>query len=485
MNVINSNKNKRSATLIVVVVVFVLWLFLSSTSSSLPSTIHLSQNIEQTLEPTPSSSSYHHRETIHINNSHNIFQHQLSANTPPLCILPVGDSLTQGVEMYTGYRAFLKKEILRTFEKNKNVHFVGSKVGTCVLGKPTNIFDPLRSSSSSTSKIKRDTVFESKVLKRIRENEHDEQKFFFEELHEGHCSWGARLLRERLDQVIVTKTVDEKRLRQAKSNLKNNQPLIRGPQSSLLASKFQDHPCRVLKKSAVQEHLHNSDDEDDDGSLLFRYDIALLMIGHNNVFQIASFCKMKEGRRLSKEALEFLLTIRKKGRKRTSHHRHSGGNLSSEAGDDDDDTRQEQFFKFLSQKEKCAYSVLKSDFVPHIEAMISKLLGGDDFKNNDNNIEGEDDVAPSASSSFPKLIIGLNPPTGFPNINILLHYVLKETVRKYSMKQLLSVRDRISLASFPHFGFGKEKHTFDSTHPNEEGAKILAQGWSEAIKKVL
>lgn len=138
-------------------------------------------------------------------------------------------------------------------------------------------------------------------------------------------------------------------------------------------------------------------------------DAVLLMVGHNDAFQIAKLCKIKEEER--------------------------PGNAA---------------------KEQCArkhFEYFRTNLNEIIDVLISART---------------DDTTPIY------VFWGLNPPTGFPLLDPLLHETI-EDVAANSSRRVSSTTVRFSSS------WKKFEHTFDTTHPNAKGAQLLAEGWFSAI----
>ena len=93
------------------------------------------------------------------------------------------------------------------------------------------------------------------------------------------------------------------------------------------------------------------------------------------------------------------------------------------------------------------------------------------------------------------VIVGLNPTTGFPILDMMLHALIRVSVdvANAAAEAIHGGDDahrcgaqRVSLASFPGFkAGGSVRHTLDSTHPNDAGAKVIADGWNAALRAYL
>ena len=227
------------------------------------------------------------------------------ASSYNVCIAPVGDSLTQGVDPYGSYRpvllALLKKEL-----PDFAFASVGTRKGVCKMGAPGVI------------------VGEHGITSDVR--------------HQAYC--GA-----------------------------NSAILLRSVQSSGFVWPLS---CDVR--------------------------VALLLVGHNDAFQVAKLCKARE--------------------------------WSSDAG-----------------VSRCAKPHLLADFADNLRRLLQHL------------------VALRTS----RILVGLNPPTGFPAIDVVLHSVIQATVAEEAFQGI------VSTVSFDNFV--PRKHTFDTTHPNAAGVRLLASAW--------
>lgn len=249
----------------------------------------------------------------------------------------------------------------------------------------------------------------------------------------------------------------------------------------------------TLQRCIVNDHGSSSSD------IYLRIDAALLLIGHNNVFQTAAFCRMKEGQAVPGELRLWLKVFRgahdvKTDQALTAWLRTNSGNKKGGGG---------------GGGLACAWKMLRSEFVPHLAATIDALLGG--VEPNSAAAAGAaaaaavagavgdgaglsllSDAAASGAEAT-RVVVGLNPKTGFPILDAMMHALIRSVVaekqQEYSSAAMsagavVSGVARVVTAAFLGFGEGPEKHTFDSTHPNDTGAKIIAAGWKAALEEL-
>ena len=124
-----------------------------------------------------------------------------SSPTHHLRVLPLGDSLTQGVGSYESYRRPLYQKLIHMYP-GTTIEFIGTRNGTCIPKHPEAFAPPLH----------RD----------------------FSPLHEGHCNWDSSRLRKHLPSALAQ-----------------------------------------IPRDSV--------------------DVILFLIGHNDIFNIARTCKLREG----------------------------------------------------------------------------------------------------------------------------------------------------------------------------------------------
>ena len=258
--------------------------------------------------------------------------HMMMVSGARHCILPLGDSLTQGVGDYGAYRYVLKKKF--TEDSKQDVGFIGSQLHTCTPkfpGKPfaKGKFGPLA--------------------------------------HEGHCGFSsARLLKE-------------------------------------------------LPTSFASQEFRDSLDAADGCTAIS----VLLLIGHNDAFQVAKLCKILEGAKKGGESCA------------QNHLRELKANLRS--------------------------------IVELVTTNLQKPSVG-------------------SASKLPPLhfYLGENPSTGFPVIQSEIVTILKSTVESLTEAWVGHGAPSIQLVRFPGWTIGKD--TFDTTHPNQHGCELMANSWYAAMK---
>jgi lysophospholipase L1-like esterase len=155
-----------------------------------------------------------------------------------------------------------------------------------------------------------------------------------------------------------------------------------------------------------------------------RFGTALMMLGHNDVFRVARSCKVREGCAADLRSAEVT----------------------------------------------CATTILHQDFKQNALALGRSVL------------DAATGHRPSRDGSAgPSLVLGLNPPTGFPCLDSVLHMLLREIAQELRIADVKKEGrpHAVALASFPRFERGV--HAFDSTHPNKEGNALLARGWAVAL----
>jgi lysophospholipase L1-like esterase len=184
---------------------------------------------------------------------------------------------------------------------------------------------------------------------------------------------------------------------------------------------------------------------------------ALLMAGHNDVFRIAKACRVREG---------CAATWAPKG-----HDLPEASLNAPEA---------------LPPHLRCAHAMLRKGFHENMFNLTMDLLTqarrppGRVFR-----VSGLDET--------PAVVIGLNPPTGFPCLDAMLHHQIDRVVSRAqtAIDAALGVAGnvpqgwpfamrRVAVAKFSSFAQGA--HTFDSTHPNHIGCQLLASAFADVIE---
>lgn len=148
-----------------------------------------------------------------------------------------------------------------------------------------------------------------------------------------------------------------------------------------------------------------------------RFDVVLLLLGHNDAFQVAKLCKLVEGKKWA-----------------------------------------------TAVEETCAKRHLAISLFPNLRMLLRMVRRG-----------------PAT-----KLFVGINPPTGFPVVDRLLRINLEsianESTVTNSSQTIATVPNDNAVFLVPFLGWTVGKHTFDSTHPNTEGCRLMAESWMAAME---
>lgn len=190
-----------------------------------------------TLAPAWVPSNAH---TIIASRHHHLAPHQDQRSPPPpprrevLCLLPLGDSLTQGVGKHGSYRPVLET-LIHQRAPHVSVLYGGTSNRTCTPKKPNVIF----------------------------------QGDSYDLPHEGHCSWNSRQLYELLKQKLID----------------NKQGMLEYARS-----------CRGTREvgEPTLEELRVDSGGGNGAERSFTIDVVLLLIGHNDAFQAARHCRAIE-----------------------------------------------------------------------------------------------------------------------------------------------------------------------------------------------
>lgn len=199
---------------------------------------------------------------------------------------------------------------------------------------------------------------------------------------------------------------------------------------------------------AVARSLHEADCGVAAGVL--HYHTALLLVGHNDVFRVARACRVKERCDAS---------LAPKG------HNTPDVDLDSPAS--------------LSRPLRCAIAMLRDGLAKNIRELMQLLAAAAAPP-----LKRVQHGRPTAQT--PTLIVGVNPPTGFPCLDVLLQRevegALAEAQRAADLVAAKNSSLRRSVGRAVFVGFTPGPHTFDTTHPNDRGARLMADGWFHAIQ---
>jgi lysophospholipase L1-like esterase len=234
----------------------------------------------------------------------------------------------------------------------------------------------------------------------------------FDQPHEGHCSWNARQLSEHVLALIE---------HQSKGRaLVEGDPAAGTPtprRAVFLGGDAAGDADRLFESRTKQAAAAHYAKQCRGAAV----DVALLLIGHNDAFQAARKCKIKESAAGSAVAA-------------TNVRDTSPGALKDTRG-----------------------AACVSQFLVDFETNVVNLVDG-------------------LFEAYPgmRLVVGLNPTTNFPIVDVILHQILLSVVGEHG-------RGRSGVATF---GDWSRRHTFDSTHPNEFGARYMASRWYEAMRQL-
>lgn len=348
---------------------------------------------------------------------HTILPLAAAVNAPPpppsvLCLLPIGDSLTQGVDKYGSYRQYLP-ELLVEMEQKRLVaaaHEEGGAADTSPV--VPQLVVRFAGSQKRTCTLKHTTIPFAKDT--------------FLAPHEGHCGWNSRLVFEHVQHQLAAWLQGTTPAPNAHFPVtRRSRNAFEAAPSMTPAPRWAIHPyaqqCGGLRDAAAAGEAN----DDAVTGQPRAPDAVLFLVGHNDAFQAAKFCKVTEG--LSVKDASPRLTV-------------------------------------------CVAKFLQG-FEQYVTQTIVALL-----------------------STFPDLhiVLGLNPTTRFPVIDAELHRILHSIVMKEELVddhmgergdtlRVRPHRQQVGLASFD--GWSTE-HTFDSTHPNPEGARLMAKGWVKGLEQL-
>eukprot|EP00744_Colponema_vietnamica_P014867 GILI01020818.1.p1 GENE.GILI01020818.1~~GILI01020818.1.p1 ORF type:complete len:416 (+),score=43.78 GILI01020818.1:53-1300(+) len=313
-----------------------------------------------------------------------------SADPQGLCMLQLGDSLTQGVGRYPSYREILRFPLkywwrnysAQSGKPSNSITYVGSELHRCTPKQPSIPF-PVNPEQPSQP-------------------------------HEGHCSRGSTAISKALSDNVAS------------------------------------YPCSPT--------------------------LSMVLMGHNDAFQVARLCKLKEDLRGSVVAVRngdrFVLSLQ---------DRQTGSELIKPENEDTTTPTIDGIFRaaFVPKEQMARRACVANHLgtlAENVKAVLSALLKD----------------GTSSQLHEPKVVLwGLNPPVGFPVIDSELRSVIysacsgyahsvlpKNSSSKNSNTNLLVCR----LVAFE--GFLPGTHTFDSTHPNDDGATLMAAAWLEGVQQV-
>lgn len=247
---------------------------------------------------------------------------------PTLCLLPIGDSLTQGVGSYGSYRPHLASLI-----ESKHPHL-----------SPNNCGDVRAAAGGARGGVqyfgsqRRTCTPKRPLLPYVGD--------VYTMPHEGHCSWNSRLLLEHL--------------RRSLPRPPSTAAVVPLPFTGRFSSGY-EHLRKMCEHGVV--------------------DASLLLIGHNDGFQAARHCRLREG-----------------------------------AGYRDRDKASTQCVaKFLSE------------FESNLAAIVTLLL--DTFS----------EPSSSSARNRSRVIIGLNPTTHFGVVDVVLHEAIHTVVAEYGRGRTTTV----------------------------------------------
>jgi hypothetical protein len=328
-----------------------------------------------------------------------------AAELPRWCILPIGDSLTQGVGSHGSYRESLAAALVTQTRGVSRVGFAGTRTRPCIAKKPDAVFNDATAEEKSSPELQ--SNFGPSDLR-----------------HEGHCNWDSASLLRHWRSLVANGT---------SGGGGGGAPATAPTNATTTMGAATTTRCGPLE-----------------------YHTALLMVGHNDAFRIARMCKVREG--CSATTWAPARAVRE----------------AVEASIDVPDT--------LPQNLRCALANVKRGFQKNLEQLLASLL---------DNAAGP---PPSRVAKFqgaqdpPRIVLGVNPPTGFPCIDVMLRRAIGQAVLELrngangtATRASVAKRDldRIAVAHFS--GFERGVHTFDSTHPNAKGGALLGQHWADAL----
>ncbi|CUG69418.1 membrane-associated protein, putative [Bodo saltans] len=316
-----------------------------------------------------------------------------------LCILPLGDSLTQGVGAHGSYRSHLF-DLLQSRHANLNSHHHRNSI----IGNNNNRIERSKLGVTFIGSSNR-TCTPKKPLERFP---HDT----FDQPHEGHCSWNSRQLSEYVLSFIEHQS---KGRALVDGDVSAETP---APPPSVFGVGGADEAERLFLARGKQHAAATYAKKCRFGAV----DVSLLLIGHNDAFQAARKCKIKEAIPISG----------------------------------------------ASDKKNAALANAAALKDTKAAACVSQFLA--DFETNVVNlVDGLFEAYP-----LMRLVVGLNPTTNFPVVDVVLHHILLSVVGEHG-------RGRSNVATFDDW---ERRHTFDSTHPNEMGSKYMALRWYEAMRQL-
>jgi hypothetical protein len=88
------------------------------------------------------------------------------------------------------------------------------------------------------------------------------------------------------------------------------------------------------------------------------------------------------------------------------------------------------------------------------------------------------EASPAVGRAAPVLLLGLNPPTGFPCFDVRLHAAIRRVADGARAAHAGLV---VRTVAFDGFERGPAHHTFDTTHPNERGVRLMGAAWFRAL----
>lgn len=402
-----------------------------------------------------------------------------------LCVLQLGDSLTQGVGEYTSYREALAPQLADWWaaellgrgaaadvgsEANAasvvegaggppssdesdsagRVVYVGSQTHRCTPKLPLVPFNPPSSSS------------------------------FTPLPHEGHCSWGSAAVRKAFEQHAFEKSNSQAEDGAEGVDDGDGKGGRRGGDGAGPSS----HGQRQQKRYRCRPR------------------VSFVMFGHNDAFQIAKLCRLKEDLKGSAQAV---------ARADAAVLRLASADIggSTESSTSIRETVLNAVFSSSSSLSSSSTSTvppapfsLDHRTAKAFACATKHLDGAGSFRENVRAVmqrllllQGTSASSPSSSSSDSLVLWGLNPPIGFPTIDTALRIVIAEERRSIVaavsedegnvaaiQQQLLRGAGRsVALVAFEGFAPGVD--TFDTTHPNNKGAALMARAWLQALRR--
>jgi lysophospholipase L1-like esterase len=201
-------------------------------------------------------------------------------------------------------------------------------------------------------------------------------------------------------------------------------------------------------------------------ALTAQVDVVLMLIGHNDAFHAARRCKMREGHTLGPDETAAIAAYGQQQQQQSNPGADPiAASVSSSSASAPASGRLAVEAVLRHKAIRCVWHIIEGEFARDFALLLTAVI----LK-----------TRPRA------VLIGLNPPTGFPAIDEMLHAVIRRTVASYVAStdgaDGSSGRAAIRLVAFP--GFTRGAHTFDSTHPNAAGAQLLAEAWAAGIRGV-